>query len=307
MGLVRFVWSRAREGYTCREVDGDCRIVPDTPPGRRPTMIHSEPLEEHTGLFRTFALLGSDREAILRFAASYGLLGWDHFRPMGSSGLLSVGSPPTIGESSTSAMSVWWDQAEQEMRGETLLTWVLEIESMKRAVDLWDAVSRRDARFLIERMRPGDRLPDYGPWRAVEPRAVSSISSDPSWKLESDAFIAARHTAGDVVHAAMLDVEKWLNHHLWAHTALRAYFSPDTGQIALHAVPKHLLGALWLQFARSIEGNKRYRKCANPECGEWFEVGAGRHGRPEKLYHSGTCRSRAFRKRREQEGGTDNG
>ena len=55
-----------------------------------------------------------------------------------------------------------------------------------------------------------------------------------------------------------------------------------------------LVGALWLQFARAVERDSRFRQCA--ECGTWFELARGT-ARADKLYCSTPCRTKAYRKR----------
>jgi hypothetical protein len=59
-------------------------------------------------------------------------------------------------------------------------------------------------------------------------------------------------------------------------------------------VPDGLIGALWLQFARAVERDSRFRQCA--ECGIWFELAPGT-ARADKLYCSTPCRTKAYRKR----------
>ena len=45
------------------------------------------------------------------------------------------------------------------------------------------------------------------------------------------------------------------------------------------SVPKNLIGCLWLQFAKALEG-KDYRQCEN--CKLWFEIGGSRGARADK-------------------------
>ena len=60
----------------------------------------------------------------------------------------------------------------------------------------------------------------------------------------------------------------------------------ERARTELKLVPGSLLGGLWLQFARAIEGNRVYRECR--ECGRWFEFmdggvrsGSGLHPKPD--------------------------
>src|SRR5579862_6434556 len=61
---------------------------------------------------------------------------------------------------------------------------------------------------------------------------------------------------------------------------------------ALHFVPKGLLGALWVQFALAVGGNKEYRACS--VCGTWMELTPDLY-RTTRYYCSDACRSRAYR------------
>jgi hypothetical protein len=62
-------------------------------------------------------------------------------------------------------------------------------------------------------------------------------------------------------------------------------------------VPNDLLGAVWLQFAQTVGGDKGFRRCS--QCGLWFEL-APEGGRKTKQFCSGTCRARAHRTRQEK-------
>jgi hypothetical protein len=60
--------------------------------------------------------------------------------------------------------------------------------------------------------------------------------------------------------------------------------------------PVDLLGAMWLQFADAVAGNKRTRVCS--VCDQWFLVAAGA-GRTDKEHCSLACRQKAYRKRKQ--------
>jgi hypothetical protein len=61
--------------------------------------------------------------------------------------------------------------------------------------------------------------------------------------------------------------------------------------------PKHLLGALWLQFALSISERKKYQRCE--ACGTCLEL-APDVARADKRYCDNACRNRALRRRQKQ-------
>ncbi|MBM4070273.1 MAG: hypothetical protein FJ271_15155 [Planctomycetes bacterium] len=84
----------------------------------------------------------------------------------------------------------------------------------------------------------------------------------------------------------------------------RTYLQPrldwkDAITLTRSFAPKHLLGRLWLQFEESITGRKEYRVCQGPGCGKSFEVSPA-IARSDKLYHSESCRVRAYQARAKQ-------
>lgn len=69
------------------------------------------------------------------------------------------------------------------------------------------------------------------------------------------------------------------------------------GRSSLIIRPKGLIGALWLQAARAVAGNRDLKQCA--ECATWYEVSA-EHARPDKIFCSDACRMRAYRRRKKE-------
>jgi hypothetical protein len=65
---------------------------------------------------------------------------------------------------------------------------------------------------------------------------------------------------------------------------------------ALHLVPNTLGGAMWIQLAQAIAGDKKHRACES--CGRWFEL-SPETARTSKYYCTEACRSRAYRARKE--------
>ena len=70
----------------------------------------------------------------------------------------------------------------------------------------------------------------------------------------------------------------------------------DDARLRIHVVPRNLLGALWLQFARGIDGQKTYLRCRG--CNNWLEISIKATGyRTSRAYCSDACRSKAYRER----------
>ena len=73
---------------------------------------------------------------------------------------------------------------------------------------------------------------------------------------------------------------------------VRLLWDPKFGQLGLCMVPGNLIGFLWLQFAKAIEGSIAHRQCEG--CGKWFALG-GTAGRSDKMFCSVNCKIRKHR------------
>jgi hypothetical protein len=96
------------------------------------------------------------------------------------------------------------------------------------------------------------------------------------------------------VKPALHYVQSKINRHLEHRTAARLLWDAKRARLELYTSPVDLIGAVWLQFARAVERDSRFRQCA--ECGIWFELAPGT-ARADKLYCSTPCRTKAYRKR----------
>ena len=86
----------------------------------------------------------------------------------------------------------------------------------------------------------------------------------------------------NVIRLALIVVQQVTNAQLSTHTGPLLLSAPPPpprdlaaeevppGRLNLRIVPKNLMGAIWLQFASGIDGNKDYRRCR--ACGKWFEI-----------------------------------
>jgi hypothetical protein len=86
-----------------------------------------------------------------------------------------------------------------------------------------------------------------------------------------------------------------VNDRLAGAAAPRLTRDRRSGRPVLQDFPLSLLGAVWLQFARAVGGNKEYRACAS--CERWFEV-SPETARTNRQFCSEACRSRAYRDRK---------
>jgi hypothetical protein len=100
--------------------------------------------------------------------------------------------------------------------------------------------------------------------------------------------LLARFTHGDLVGPAMYVLQRAVNQML--DQGVAPQMLPNaSGQPVIRLSPKSLIGALWLQFAKAIEGNRVYRQCQN--CMEWLEVGGKRSARSDKKFCNPSCKS----------------
>ena len=109
-----------------------------------------------------------------------------------------------------------------------------------------------------------------------------------------DPDILARFVPGDPIGPALHCMQSLINEHLHHRASPRLLWEQSRDRLGLYIVPEGLIGALWLQFARAVERDAKFRQCA--ECTTWFELAPGR-GRTDKQYCSTACRTKAYRKR----------
>jgi hypothetical protein len=239
------------------------------------------PLSEFSGLFREFADTEPSYDGVKAFADRFGMLGADISQRIALSGQRGAKGTP-LGT------------------GETLNAWTKEILMMRFAIDLWEAGCKRDV----------DRLEQVVFWTedgsAVEIRSHPDLPNgqvpeapayvERAWiadhRLGDD--IGGRFQQGDLIKPALHYVQSTINERLEGRASPRLLWDGNRERLGLYIVPDGLIGALWLQFARAVERDSQFRRCA--ECGIWFELARGT-ARSDKLYCSTPCRTKAYRKR----------
>jgi hypothetical protein len=221
------------------------------------------PLQDQTGLFRTFADTPLNQDGVIAFARKYGLLG------LSETTMVDVAFDGSTGR-------------RTRANGETLTAWQAEIAAMRHVTRLWDLSEARNADALREFIRWNDDGVFYVNGEVVEP-----ITLDPKGDRVRDVVLAAR-----------VFIERKINRRLSGFVSPRVLLSPPKGQRGLYFVPESLIGALWFQFGRSASGGKEIRRC---RCGKWFEVSLEKHAfTARRLYcddKSGKCRAQAYRQR----------
>lgn len=319
--LIEFAWETLPAGFVWRDIEdppaegeasASSRYLVPSPSESGPRFRRYYPLRTHPLLYRAFAEIPSPvtEEAVLDFTAQFGWLAGSlafNDLPRGS-------SIPTF------------------LPAERLEDWEGEISSMRECVRVWDALLHRDVAVLGEYKSHWaqedeaiDRL--LGPSSAMhlllpEPlRELGSVSQGlnqtspvPGFSVSGFHFTATMYDdSGDsaqfdanVENVALAHIIGRINAELRENAAPSLIYSASDDRAILRIVPQNLLGAMWLQFARAIDGGKAYARCE--VCGDLWEVAPDSDYSPEargvhrsnKRYCSDKCRSKALRVRQQR-------
>jgi hypothetical protein len=106
-----------------------------------------------------------------------------------------------------------------------------------------------------------------------------------------------RTQRGEVTDQEVQGLQHTINQELLNTVSVRLVPDVRHGGLTLRMRPFTLLGALWLQLAEAVSGNKEFRSC--PTCGKWFELNPD-IARTNRQFCSDACRTRAYRGRKEQ-------
>lgn len=224
-------------------------------------------------LFREFSEVKETPEEILKFANTHGWLG--------ISELVTLrGEPKSL------------PTKEHEGRlGEMFERWVSEIRSMKRLLSLWEQLtneSRRTSQTFRHHLRWSEGSIVYA-WICDNETGEEVVAS----RHESPGLLAFLERSRSARLILKFYLQSSVNCKLIEHkVSARLLFDSEFERVGLTIVPTNLIGFLWLQFARAIQGNARYRRCE--DCGKWFEYG-GKAARSDKRFCSATCRVRTNR------------
>lgn len=241
-------------------------LIAEARPGQLAHADEYNPLRAHSALFQTFAETETSEEGILGFANRFGCLG-GHARVT-----VSVKMP---------------DGTQVFPYGELEHKWTAEILTMRSLIRLWELVKKRDQVGLREFIRwTKDAASLHLPPTAGRGHTVSTIKA--SSQLQS----------GDTLMAAVYLAQRTVNDKLADGVRARLLWDARRAEHGLRLVPQSLIGCLWLQFAKAIEGNRSYRQCGN--CQGWFELGGSRGARADKKFCSPSCKANAHRKKREE-------
>jgi hypothetical protein len=286
----------------------------------RPSAKVYLPLQSYTGLFRTFAETKISRKSILEFANKYGALGGDIGREVALKNLAVKGrwtygrwdvedrraratsKVPEV----TTFRGMTFDRVTPEretpvaVAGEPLEVWASEISTMHAMLWLWEAVKQNqisDLRRVIRWQRSNGVY--YQRKLSAYEIGFSPLRVFQQWIANADnPELLQLMKPGDVVTPGWHYLQRIINYKLRKHLSFSRLLWDRQNSLRLTIVPGSLISALWLQFARAVDGNRSYRTCEN--CRRWFEVGA--ETRADAKYCSNSCRQKAYRRRQEADG-----
>ena len=230
-------------------------LTNDVPPGREigPVKVY-KPLS-HPALFLDFAETEPTEAGVLVFANKWGML-------LGAHGdLIKLAEPDANGEHAV-------------VPGEQGGLWHDEILAMREARDLWGAV--RDP--------SPNALKGLVGWESHRVAYVRGAFKATIVDERAQPDLWARLARDDLRKPAQLYLQRLANDHMHGHASPALLFDRHLVQMGLYVVPHTMLGALWLQFLRAVDGDRTYRRCR--ACRRWCEVGS-----EAKRMNSWCCRA----------------
>ncbi len=306
--LVYFTWPRTPGQYSIVHLgdasDQRSYITDGADPLDDGSFATRYPPLDDSGLFRAFAETEANDVAILRFADRYGLLGLDrHSVPM----MQEIHGVP-IGSTAG---------------GEALSEWAKEISRISAAVKLWDLVRQKsfDVGLGNAAMKSAfaevkkDGEPTLGdilsrgtfrdPGEAGPPDDFDDYEEpDPSveseWKRLGEefptyAFLKQGTSMVSIRTASLHIIQRLVNASMRRRISMELSWDQHHTRLDLQYLPTTLLAAIWLQFARAVDGDRDYRQCR--ECARWYEV-SPEVARTNRRFCSDACRAKHYRSRK---------
>jgi hypothetical protein len=318
--FIAFGWVALQDGY--KWVDAHEIYIPPRwgkvwAPAERWLITRSEaqnreirrydPLQEESSLFRTFADTPLTEEGILQFTRQYGRLGVEKW--VFSKEKLALAHSNEGQKLEMKSLSQRVLDLNRGVSGESLGMWKQSIRHMRFALSLWDAIRSNDVgqlrRFIL--FQEGSDRAGWFIYRSSEEVGdgyEGGVIEETGHDIPANARALLKPE--NVIRLALLVVQTLANEQLWTHAGPRLLYEPSTplddlaaeefpqNKLTLRIVPKNLLGAMWLQYARGIDGNKNYRQCR--ACGKWFEISLEAN-RPTRFFCKDACRYKFYRER----------
>jgi hypothetical protein len=254
---IEFSWERPAKGrgFVWREAENGLTHLARFEGARFEVY---RPLDEASGLFRSFADLWSDPAdpaAFLAFANCYGSLDvpWEP-------------DPAAFQELSNRYGPFASPGPSQDVLGQ----WRAHVGHMNFLVRLWDGIREGDwpaLRGVLANTEAGDPFRATGPGELVE---------------------AGLRLLGESLSTHL----RWLP---GTSNPPLLQWNPAGKRVMLRLVPSSLVEAMYLQFLRAMGGGKNFQRCL--ACRRWFELAPG-VGRADKKTCSTSCRVKIYQGRR---------
>jgi hypothetical protein len=247
------------------------------------------PLKSELALFRTFASLPDTEDAFAAFAGRYGDL-YDADYLVRNGRVLSHDDGLDEGSGFDGV-------------GNTFAVWRAHRGLLAFALRLWDALNEGRSRDVIGAdlvltatpdgviddsarrpcMRIKGRIGKLQLALGVHPSAIPAIGGEYSWL-----GYASKSSSPDAILRSALAT--LITEMCGSVDVAMEVSSAQAGGLRLTFEVSSLIGAMWLQFALAVDGNREYRSC--PECGEWWD---STETRSDRQTCSDRCRKRRHR------------
>lgn len=247
------------------------------------------PLKSEPALFRTFASLRDAEDVFATFAGRYGdLYDGDHL----------VRDGKVLSQDDGLDEGPGFDGV-----GNTFAVWKAHRGLLAFALRLWDALNEGRARDvigtdLVLKATPDDDIDDPArrlPMRiqgrigellvdlGAHPSAIPALGGAYSWL----GYASKTSSPEAIVRSALATL---ITEMCGSVDVAMEVSSAQPGGLRLTFEVSSLIGAMWLQFALAVDGNREYRSC--PVCGEWWD---STETRSDRQTCSDRCRKRRHR------------
>lgn len=159
--------------------------------------------------------------------------------------------------------------------------WWSESDALHRASELWTATKERNADLTLKLLTAH---PDYehADWLPAQKRTE---------RFDSEVIRLGKFAVGNDINL------KFEEHDIEFGMELAEPDNPASS-LQVGIFPRNLIGFIWLQFARAVEGNRDYQQCQ--ACGRFFEIGSNQTSRSDKKFCTPTCKANAHRRLKEE-------
>lgn len=311
--LYRFEGLVPLPGYELIEVEGETLLSLQ---GGKPLGItyssHKYDLfQKYPVLFREFAFLELTPLGVLEFAQKYGSIGGYEDK---TSRDYKTYERDTFQEEHIVEVSntffFWLDHLEREgskkyyCEAEHLERWYTEAQQLRLCLVLWELMSSKEHTALGQHLSLNDdaltiKMPFVSPnlqafanaiWNKFDPDIQNVEIEETPYQMLRLWFDGGIAPVDEPLDVALRFFELIINAHLGL-TAPTASINLSLKRFQITVQPYSFLGALWLQFAQALDGQKSYNVCTH--CGNWFDIGKW-GSRRDKKYCSASCKQAAY-------------